>query len=93
MSAKHKVPAWVRRGKTIRQLIDELRSFEDQNREVRISLDYADTHHPISIVEKHGAYCLLVNAETYYDGRWQKPVRERRTVSKSRARSSRKKKA
>jgi hypothetical protein len=73
MSTKHQIPDWVTRGKTIRELIAELTTFKDQDREVRISLDYADTHHPISIVEKHGAkYCVLVNAESYHEGEWQK---------------------
>jgi hypothetical protein len=56
-------PEWITRGKTIRQLIEELRSFEDQNLEVRISIDCGDTHRAISIVKKLDAkYCVLVNS-------------------------------
>jgi hypothetical protein len=56
-------PAWVVRGKTIRQLIKELQSFENQDLFVEISLDGGDTHKPISLVKKSGQTCLLVNSE------------------------------
>jgi hypothetical protein len=69
---KHQIPAWVTRGKTIRQLIEELQAFEDLDMEVRISLDYGDTHSCISLVSKHqGKFCLLSNAESYHKGAWQ----------------------
>jgi len=72
MKPKHKVPEWVSRGKTIKQLIEELKTFEDQNREVRISLDNGDTHSPISILGKKGKkYCLLMCAEAYHLNEWQ----------------------
>lgn len=72
MNQKHKLPEWVERGKTIRQLIQELSSFEDQEREVRISLDYGDTHRPISIIQADDEkYCVLVNAEDYHNTNWQ----------------------
>ncbi len=58
-----KQPEWVTRGKTIRQLITELQTFEDQDLEVQISLDEGKTHKPISIVGRYGDYCLLVNSE------------------------------
>jgi hypothetical protein len=56
-------PSWVMRGKTIRQLIKELQSFEDQDLLVEISLDGGDTRKPISLVKKSGEICLLVNSE------------------------------
>jgi hypothetical protein len=56
-------PDWVVRGKTIRQLIKELQSFENQDLLVEISLDGGDTHKPISLVKKSGQTCLLVNSE------------------------------
>jgi hypothetical protein len=56
-------PKWVTQGKTIRQLIQELQTFEDQDLEVQISLDEGVSHKPISIVGKYGNYCLLVNSE------------------------------
>jgi hypothetical protein len=56
-------PDWVVRGKTIRQLINELQSFENQELFVEISLDGGDTHKPISLVKKFGQTCLLVNSE------------------------------
>lgn len=52
-------PAWVTRGKTIAELIAELRSFEDQTIEVRISVDDGATHRPISLVGKEGGVCVL----------------------------------
>ena len=68
---KHPIPEWVTRGKTIRQLIAELQSFENQDAEVRISMDYGDSHSCVSIVEKHGDYCVLVNSEDYHNNEWQ----------------------
>lgn len=43
---------WELRGKSIKQLIKELQSFEDQELEVMISLDSGDTLYPISLVGK-----------------------------------------
>ncbi len=59
----HIQPEWVLRGKTIRQLIKELQSFEDQDLLVEISVDGGDTRKPISFVKKSGEICLLVNSE------------------------------
>jgi GT2 family glycosyltransferase len=71
---KRPVPEWVTRGKTIRELIRELQSFDDQDLEVRISVDYGSTHRAISIVGRHeGKYCVLTNAEDHYQGEWQDP--------------------
>ena len=56
-------PEWVIRGKTIRGLIDELKSFEDQGLEVRISIDGGDTDHCISLVGKRGGHAVLMNCE------------------------------
>jgi hypothetical protein len=93
MRLKHKIPNWVGRGKTVKQLIEELKTFENQNLEVRISLDYGDTHHPISIVQKDGAkYCVLVNAEAYHADGWQKFMDEVILEKKSNARRRNKKK-
>ncbi len=50
---------WETEGKTISQLINELKSFEDQELEVRVSIDDGDTHFPISIVEKDDGKCVL----------------------------------
>ncbi len=55
---------WTSRGKTIAGLINELLSFEDQEMEVRISLDGGDTSLPISLVGKsNGKYALLQNCQ------------------------------
>lgn len=54
---------WITKGKTISQLIEELLTFEDQNLEVRISLDGGETHRPISIVGRFDGLCLLINCE------------------------------
>ena len=56
-------PAWVISGKTIRQLIKELQSFESQDLEVRISLDGGEQHKPISLLKRADGYCVLVNSE------------------------------
>lgn len=60
-------PSWITRGKTIRQLIQELQSFENQDLEVRISVDGGKVHKCVSLVEKRAAgathICLLVNCE------------------------------
>ncbi|WP_234086320.1 hypothetical protein [Azonexus sp. R2A61] len=57
-------PEWTSRGKTIAQLIEELRSFEDQSLEVRISLDAGSTSYPISLVAKrNGKYAILENSQ------------------------------
>ena len=57
-------PEWTSRGKTIAQLIQELRTFEDQSMEVRISLDGGSTSLPISLVGKSGGkYAVLQNCQ------------------------------
>ena len=56
-------PEWIQRGKTIKQLIKELESFENQDLEVRISLDDGETHKPISLVENDGDFAVLCNSE------------------------------
>ena len=43
-----KQPEWVIQGKSIKQLIKELESFEDQNLLVEISFDDGETSKPIS---------------------------------------------
>lgn len=72
----HKIPKWVTQGKTIKQLIRELESFENQDLEVRLSLDYGDTHRCISLVakgfdDKNNQYCVLSNSESYHENEWQ----------------------
>jgi hypothetical protein len=63
-----KQPEWITRGKTIRQLIEELQSFEDQDLEVRISVDDSETFRCISLVTREnklgGYFCGLVNCES-----------------------------
>jgi hypothetical protein len=59
----NKQPKWATQCKTIRQLIKELQTFENQELEVQISLDEGKSHKPMSIVGKYGNYCLLVNSE------------------------------
>ena len=56
-------PKWVTQGKTIRELIGELRSFENQELFVEISTDGGHSQKPISLVKKSGQFCLLVNSE------------------------------
>lgn len=46
------------------QLIEELRTFEDQGMEVRLSVDDGVTSVPISLVGKsNGRFALLMNCE------------------------------
>jgi len=67
-SEKNNIPAWVVNGKTIRQLIEELKTFENQDLEVRISVDDGQTYRCISLVKRvnklGGHFCGLVNCET-----------------------------
>jgi len=54
----------TRRGKTVRQLIEELQSFENQDLEVRISIDSGDTSVPISLIGKiEGKYAMLMHCD------------------------------
>ena len=34
-------------------------------------MDFGDTNWCVSIVERHGPYCVLVNAEEYHKNQWQ----------------------
>ena len=60
-------PEWVTRGKTIKQLIKELQTFENQDLEVQISVDGGESFKCISLVGKHNEgdtqYCGLKNCE------------------------------
>jgi len=57
-------PEWACKGKTVAQLIEELRTFENQEMEVRISLDDGETSFPISLVGKlSGKYAALMNCQ------------------------------
>lgn len=51
------------RGKTIRNLIKELESFENQDLEVKISLNCGDTNYSIGLVGKIDNCCVLMNCE------------------------------
>lgn len=50
--AVNKNPEWVTRGKTIKGLIEELQTFENQDLFVEMSLDGGETSKPISLVRK-----------------------------------------
>lgn len=59
-------PDWTSCGKSIAQLIKELQTFEDQDMEVRISIDGGDTSIPISLVGKsNGKYAILKNCQDF----------------------------
>lgn len=66
-NAKTARPEWVDRGKSIRQLIRELQFFDDQDLEVRLSLDAGDSHQPVSLVGKSNGYCVLASYLSFYD--------------------------
>lgn len=57
------IQMWITRGKIIKQLIEELESFGDQNLFVEISFDGGDTSMPISLVGKIDGKCVLSNYE------------------------------
>jgi hypothetical protein len=54
---------WRNRGKTIRELIEELSTFEDQEKSVVISIDGGDNVKPISLVGNLDGKCALM----FYD--------------------------
>ena len=60
-------PEWVTRGKTIKQLIKELQSFDNQDLEVKISIDGGESFKCISLVGKSNEngvqLCGLKNCE------------------------------
>lgn len=60
-------PNWISCGKTIKDLIEELKTFENQELEVKISIDDGDTFKPISIVTKEiegdTVFCGICNSE------------------------------
>ena len=56
------------RGRTIAGLVRELRRFEDQTLEVRLSFDLGETSHPISLVGIMGGQCLMLSCK---DDRYQ----------------------
>jgi hypothetical protein len=60
---QNSIPQWITKGKTIREIIEELSRFEDQDQKVRLSLDGRVTHYPISILSRHEGYCPLENSE------------------------------
>lgn len=65
-------PDWITRGKTVRQLIQELQSFENQDLEVQISIDGGENSKCISLVKKSNGMAVLVNYESneYADPNW-----------------------
>ncbi|MDR6431709.1 hypothetical protein J2782_001414 [Brucella pseudogrignonensis] len=54
---------WASRDKSIRDLIKELKSFEDQSLVVKISIDGGKTVKPISLVGKVNGECVLLSLE------------------------------
>ncbi|MGY2199274.1 hypothetical protein [Pseudomonas gingeri] len=63
MDDVEKNPSWVTRGKTIRELIKELQTFDDLDIPVEISVDGGDTQKPISLVIRSDGVCVLLNCE------------------------------
>jgi hypothetical protein len=52
-------PAWIVRGKTITDLITDLKSFEDQSLEVRLAFNGGEDHYPISILTRRDGYAMI----------------------------------
>jgi hypothetical protein len=53
------VNGWESRGKTVRGLIEELRSFENQDLKVEIAFEPSEENFPISLVGNDGGKCIL----------------------------------
>jgi hypothetical protein len=51
---------WQTCGKSIKELIRDLRSFEDQDQEVTISIDGGETSCPVSMAIRRDGKCILV---------------------------------
>ncbi len=60
MTGSERVANWTTRGKSVRQLIEELQSFADRDIEVRLSWDMGDTDWPISLVGRIDGKCVLM---------------------------------
>jgi len=62
-------PEWVTKGKTIKELIKELKTFDNQDLEVMLSIDSGETYKCISLVGKEQSdnektFCGLTNHES-----------------------------
>lgn len=72
-------PGWASRGKTVAQLIEELKTFENQQLEVRISVNGGLTSLPISILTKReNKYAMIENCQDeptiiQHDPNWTLP--------------------
>lgn len=66
MNDKDSPENWVTRGKSVKQLIKELQTFEDDSLEVKISVDDRRTFKPISLVIKHGGDTDITHAGLIY---------------------------
>lgn len=53
------VHGWESRGKTVRGLIEELRTFENQDLKVEIAFEPGEESFPISLVGNDGGKCIL----------------------------------
>lgn len=51
---------WERRGKTIKDLIAELHTFENKDLKVELSLDGGASSRPISLIGKKDGKCMLI---------------------------------
>ena len=52
-------PTWITKGKSITQIIQELRTFEDQTLEVRLTFDGGQTNKPVSILTRRNSYAMI----------------------------------
>ena len=50
---------WEKRGKTVRGLIEELQTFENQDLKVEIAFQPSENSFPISLVGNDGGKCIL----------------------------------
>jgi hypothetical protein len=57
------IPKWMRQDKTIRQLIQELQTFEDQNLIVKLSIDDFGELHNVNLVGKENGYCVIASCK------------------------------
>jgi hypothetical protein len=65
-----RAPGWVAKGKTIARLVQELRTFDDQEWEVRISTGDGVRNHPTILVGRHDGVCVLLRCLEPPGRRW-----------------------
>jgi hypothetical protein len=74
--ATGKNPAWVYQGKSVRQVLEELNTFECLDLEVFVSIDYGDSCFPLMSIQREGACYLLCSCDGERKGSTEKHLEE-----------------